>query len=377
MLNTASPSDTMVPTCPSAPATSTKGAISNCTYPCDAVCWADANWRYTYYDDSSGQYAVYCDSQGYDRNYSYTTNPHCTDGNLYGSQVQDNGYFQPNFQCADFVSRALVQNYQIAGVGSGGVNGKTPATPPIGTYSFQTYRFTYAPYSSNTTYNLILVSSFKQYLLNSGLGVSIGTNISQAQAGDVVIYYNSSGTAIHTMITTSAGFYSNGRWDVLLDGHNASAYHNLLSWWLGGSGIASFSIIHMRGSLTGSNGLASLSGGSWTSFTDSYGQSSYWAYTVAGSTPTASAQFPDSAEYQLCALAVYIPSGYATAGVYFQVQMANGSWVSRYVNESNIDGWALLYKWGELSSTPTLIKVNNNNNSPYQQLGVGQVAFLC
>ena len=348
-------------------------------YPCDAVCWADNNWRYTYYDDSSGSYSIYCSGSGY--NYGYTTNPQCAGGNIYSAQVPGNGYWQPNFQCADFVSRALTQNHQIAGVGNGGVKGVFPATPPIGTYSYQTYRFTYTPYSSDTTYNLILVSSFKQYLLNTGLGVNIGTNVGQAQPGDVVIYYNSSGTATHTMIITSTVVNSSwgggGGWDAYLDGHNASSYHQLLSWWMSNPENASFSIVHMRGSLTGSSGQATLSGSGWTNFTDGYHQAAAWISTVGSGGSTASAQFSDYQETTSCAVAVYVPNGNATANIVFSVEMANGSWADRTVNENNIDGWALLYKWGELGSPPELIDVGNYNGVWGQQLGVGQMAFLC
>jgi hypothetical protein len=357
-------------------------------YPCDAVCWSDNNWNYTYYDDSSGSYSIYCDLAGY--NNSYSTNPQCVDGNQYGAQVPSNGvgggspgtteYFQPNFQCADFVSRALTQNYQIAGVGNGGVKGVFPATPPIGAYSYQTYRFTYTPYSSDKTYNLIYVPNFKQYLLDSGLGISIGTNIAEAQPGDVVIYYNSSGTAIHTMIITSTvqdGWTKYGGWDAIMNGHNASAYHNTLQWWMENPDNASFSIIHMRGSLTGSSGQATRYGSGWTNFTDGYGQSASWVYTISSGNATAWAQFSDYEETTPCAVAVYVPSGNALANLTFGVEMANNGWVYRTVNEANIDGWALLYKWGELSSPPELINVGNNNGQSNVKMGIGEMAFLC
>lgn len=371
-------------TCSTMPGSPASGISPYCSYPCDAVCWADANWSYTYYDDSSGSYSIYCDSNGYPTypvDYSYTQDPHCFDGNQYSSQVPGNGYFQPNFQCADFVSRALVQNHQIAGLGNGGINGQFPATQPTGssgTYSFQWYPFTYTPYSSDNAYNLILVPTFRQYLLDSGLGVSIGTSVSQAQAADVVVLYHN-GSPTHVMITTGAGYWNStlGQWDVLVDSHNASSYHQNLSWWMSNPYNTSFEIIHMRGSGTGSVGQAILYGGTWNSFTDTYGQSASWAYTTGNSNATAWAQYPDSGEFEPCLIAVYVPSGNGTASLTFGVQMSDGSWAYQSVNENNIDGWAVLFTWGELSSTPTIINVGNNNGSPYQQMGVGQMAFLC
>ncbi len=354
-------------------------------YSCDAVCWADNNWNFTYYDDSAGPYSIYCDSVGYDVNSSYTTNPHCDDGNFQAAQVPGNGYYQPNFQCADFVARALTQNYLIAGVGNGGVNGQSPVTKSVGTYSFQNYRFTYTPYSHNTVYNLILVSSLKQYLLDSGLGIDIGTDLAQAQPGDVVIYYtvDSQGqelTDTHAALITSTfqdGWSDGGGWDALIDGHNLSSYHDTLQARAAANPQLKWKIIHMRGSLGGSDAQSTRSGSGWTKFTDGYGRTSYWVKTTNKKSPTAWTQFSDSSEATTCAVVVYVPSGHGTATLSFGVQMNNGSWVYRTVNESNIDSWALLFKWGELSAPPSIIKVSNNNGSTTQQMGIGEMAFLC
>jgi len=42
-----------------------------------------------------------------------------------------------------------------------------------------------------------------------------------------------------------------------------------------------------------------------------------------------------------------------------------------------LDGWALLYKWGELSSAYNKINVSNNTGINGQQLGIGEMAFMC
>ncbi|HLG77724.1 MAG TPA: hypothetical protein VKX46_15005 [Ktedonobacteraceae bacterium] len=215
---------------------------------CDRVCWADANWNYTKYDDTS---SIYCDMNGYSGGY-YSAS--CSDGNtMSGVQVPGGGpgagngneYYQPNFQCADFVARALTQDGLVPGLNNGGVYGSSPATNSIGSPSYQS--------GNSTGYNLIYVPTLDNYLINSGLGTNIGTNVSQAAPGDVIIYYDSSGD-YHTMLITSAPFQSGSTWEVYLDGHNASAYHNLLTYWT--SANPSFKIIHLKSSAGGSNNIS-------------------------------------------------------------------------------------------------------------------------
>jgi hypothetical protein len=45
--------------------------------------------------------------------------------------------------------------------------------------------------------------------------------------------------------------------------------------------------------------------------------------------------------------------------------------------ENTLDGWVLLFTWGELNATPTLINVGNNNGTTTQKMGAGAMAFLC
>ncbi len=60
---------------------------------CDRICWADANVDYTDYTDAH-------------------TVPN-----------SDGTYTQPNFQCAEFVARAITQDGMLPGLKNGGVNG--------------------------------------------------------------------------------------------------------------------------------------------------------------------------------------------------------------------------------------------------------------
>ena len=68
-----------------------------------------------------------------------------------------------------------------------------------------------------------------------------------------------------------------------------------------------------------------------------------------------------------CAFAIYVAQGNATAQVYFGVYNTGSGSVIRQVNENAIDGWALLYRWGELSSAYDLISVSNNTGISGQQ----------
>lgn len=205
-------------------------------YKCDRVCWADANWNYNYYDDSSGPYAIYCDNQGY--NSSYSTNPGCIDGNVYGAQVPSSGlYFQPNFQCADFVSRALTQDGLLPGLNNGGVNGSSPASDTVNAYA------NYHAANGNI-YHLwnVGVTGYRglhDYLLDSGLATNIHQNVQLAQPGDVVFLIDSNGSYYHTMIIVAV---NNG--SIYVDAHNRARYHSLMdSTMLGTSG---FDIYHLK-----------------------------------------------------------------------------------------------------------------------------------
>ncbi len=339
---------------------------------CGSACWADNNWAYNRYDDAS---PLYCDGNGYTGTWGTFA---CADGNnMYGVTPPGSppyqGYFQPYFECAEFVARSLGQDGDIPGLHNGGVNGITPVTSTIGSYSYDRFPFTYvgASYSGDTIYALDNVNGLYNYLINSGLGYSIGTNMGSASLGDVVFFYSGSSLE-HTMIVTGIISGGSGVTDLELDGHNVDNYHISLNYVKGG--FSSYVIIHRRIN-TGAFGQPTLSG-SWNSTTDGYGQAIHWVYTSCSTCDTAGATYSISDQGR-CAVAVYVPAGNATANINFGVKQANGSWALRAVNENAIDGWALLYKWGSLSSDPVLINVSNNSGTSGQQLGIGQEAFMC
>ncbi|HEU5440353.1 MAG TPA: hypothetical protein VFU88_13765 [Ktedonobacterales bacterium] len=346
-----------------------------CYYGCGSICWADDNYLYTKYNDAA---ALYCDGNGYLGSYgSY----YCKDGTNYSAaQVPGGGWFQPYFQCAEFVSRAMGQDNEIPGLKNGGVQGATPATPLTGSYSYDSFPFTYVggSYSSDTRYHLDNVghdgvTGLYEYLINSGLAHYVGTDLSQVYPGDVIFFTEGSGFG-HVMLVTGTvqdGWSGGNGWDAYLDGHNASAYHGLLKNWVANTGP--FTAVDLQG-YYGSSGNPSVTG-SWNSFTDGYGTPSWWQWTE-GSNLTAGATWSFSTSSP-CAVAVYIPNGNATANVNFGVNLYNGTRSLRGVNESAIDGWALLFKWGQLPSSPQWINVSNNTGNYNQQLGISQMAFMC
>jgi hypothetical protein len=348
---------------------------------CDVVCWADDNWNYTSYDDTS---QLYCDSSGES---GYYPNYSCGDGtNHDGTIVQGNGgagvnWYQPFFQCAQFVARALTQEGAIAGLLNGGAGGYTPASPYIGSYSYSYYPFTLPPYSANTNRDLTNVNGLYHYLMDSGIvSGSLGHNVASAMPGDVVFFYDSTtlndSTREHVMLITGAeqdgGSGGVGGWDGIVDGHNAAAYHQLIQ----NQQFPGFEVLHLRTNEVVVEGQPTLQGTRWNGFTDGYGQPASWVYTTNQSSPTAQARYYFSGNSYTRGLAVWVPRN--NANVEFSTELANGTWVGRFnVNENNFDGWALLFAWGTLASPPTLIWVGNDNGTTTQQLGVGKEAHIC
>ncbi|MDH6137682.1 hypothetical protein P3T37_007115 [Kitasatospora sp. MAA4] len=105
------------------------------------------------------------------------------------------GADQDNYQCAEFVARALAAAGLVPGLG--------PDDP-------QSDYFTYtAP--NGKTYDLLLISDLPQYhnlydyLMDSGLGTDVGDHPEQARPGDVVVTYAGPGvTKSHTGLVDTA-----------------------------------------------------------------------------------------------------------------------------------------------------------------------------
>jgi hypothetical protein len=125
---------------------------------------------------------------------------------------------QPDYQCAEFVARALA----AAGL-----------VPGLRTDDPQSAYFHYTA-SSGTTYDLLLISDLPQYhnlydyLIDSHLGTDVGDRPAQARPGDVVVTYaGPGGTKSHTGLVVTA---QTGSAEPTLDAHNRArshyGYHN-------------------------------------------------------------------------------------------------------------------------------------------------------
>ena len=112
----------------------------------------------------------------------------------------------PDFQCAEFVSRALSAE--------GLVPGLTPSS------SWDSYGSYGHDASTNAPYNLRLVGDLYTYL-TSNFGKDIGDNPAQASPGDVVFYYNFAGALQHVALLTVTGSVPGGS-DTLMDAHNVA-----------------------------------------------------------------------------------------------------------------------------------------------------------
>lgn len=122
------------------------------------------------------------------------------------------GNAQPDFECAEFVSRSLTH---------GGI------VPGLSAYnSSQTAYGNYKP-GNGKTYDMLLVTplsgyhTFQAYLTDYGLATNIGHNLSSARYGDVVIFEDSNHVAQHTVIIVKVG---SGTGTTLIDAHNNAHY---------------------------------------------------------------------------------------------------------------------------------------------------------
>ena len=123
------------------------------------------------------------------------------------------GADQDNYQCAEFVARAMAAAGLIPGL-----NANSP----------QNDYFTYkAP--NGKVYDLLLITPLPQYntiydyLMDSGLGIDVGDQPTVAQPGDfVVTYLGTNGEASHMGVIATAPTASA---EATVDAHNHARYH--------------------------------------------------------------------------------------------------------------------------------------------------------
>jgi hypothetical protein len=182
-----------------------------------AVSYANSHWNWTYYN--------------------HTSHPSCTSGDSSGCSnavnVPAQGYFQPDFQCAEFVARALATEGYIPGLSS---------TSSQGAYG------SYKP-GNGKTYDLLSITtnlagpgigSVADFLTTYGYFKNVGHTVGDAEPGDLVVFTSGS-TAEHVALITSSD-YSIAT--IRIDAHNTARYDIPLS-----NEIAGFSgwyILHIQ-----------------------------------------------------------------------------------------------------------------------------------
>ena len=123
------------------------------------------------------------------------------------------GSAQPDYQCAEFVARALAA--------AGLIPGLSPNAPQDDYFDYT------AP--NGEVYDLLLISPLPQYhnlydyLMDSGIGQDVGDQPSEAQPGDIVVTYaGPDGEMSHTGLVATAPTATD---EATVDAHNNARYH--------------------------------------------------------------------------------------------------------------------------------------------------------
>jgi uncharacterized protein (DUF427 family) len=342
---------------------------NNCTVPC----WADANWNYNIYSDNSS---------GRDCPTAYN--------NCVNRTQAPAGRFQPDFQCAEFASRAMAQGYTVPGLINGGQKGfsGTVTGHQGGGWDFGLYSMTTAPYNSTSQYWLVNVggpgnpSGLYDYLTNNGIGQDDGNNFAAAGWGDVVFFKFGGSSFEHVMLVVGEYKASNGVWHVIVDGHNVDQYHGDVA----ANDSGGVTLVHIpmdqQDGLTANPTLYNYyntppfwSGTNYDGLGIAY---HYVGMTGNNNTLTASADLGWSGNpFTSCGIAFYVPQGNATGNVNVTVTEANRHQSYYTVNENNIFGAALVVKPNTFGSPITYVSVDNSGGSTWQDLGVGQFFYFC
>jgi hypothetical protein len=340
---------------------------NNCTVPC----WADNNWQFNLYDDSSN---------GRDCANVYY--------NCIYRQKDPGGRYQPDFQCAEYVSRALAQGYAVPGLINGGVSGfPGTVTGHAGNgWDFAKYSMTRAPYNGTAQYWLTDTggpgnpTGLFEYLTNDGIGVNDGTNAAAAGWGDVVFFYEGQSSFQHVMVVTSLYTDSSGKTHLIGDGHNVATYHADIA----DSGGSGFVLVHIP--MDEQDGLAGMpayyysgSGNNWSGQTnDGWGQPYRYIYMTGNSGYSGFANLNMSNTLTSCGIAIFAPNAaVASATATIQIALANRTSVYYSVSEANLYGAALVVAPNTLGSPIVGVSMDNHGGNASQAFGLGQIMYFC
>ncbi len=182
-----------------------------------AVSYVNSHWNWTYYN--------------------HTAHLSCKYSNYTGCSTVRNvpaqGYFQPSFQCAEFVARALASEGYIPGLSS------TSSQSAYGSYK---------P-GNGKKYDLLTITSnlagpgigsVADFLTTYGYFKNVGHTVGDAEPGDLVVF-TSGRTAEHVALIISSNY---SRATIRIDAHNTARYDMPLN-----NEIAGFSgwyILHIQ-----------------------------------------------------------------------------------------------------------------------------------
>jgi hypothetical protein len=185
-----------------------------------AVAYANSHWNWTFYN--------------------HATRQACTNGDSSGCFPAKNaaaGQFQPQFQCTEFVSRALAAE--------GFIPGRNANSAQTGKNSFETYK----P-GNGKTYDLLLVTpdsthhTLVQFLETFGYAKNVGHNLGNAEPGDMVVFNdlgsNGKPVAAHIGLIVKKGKTTAA---TLIDAHNTARHNFSLKSEI--SGFSSWYILHI------------------------------------------------------------------------------------------------------------------------------------
>lgn len=290
-----------------------------------------------------------------------------------GGTVTD-GANQDNFQCAEFVSRALAAAGLIPGL-----NANSPRT---GTGSFEQYN------ANGKTYNLLNVGSVAvhitwpidlgigynlglyDYLIDSGLGKDIGYNTNAAMPGDVVFWYGYNSPADgthrhHAGLLVATGNPS----ETFYDAHNLARYWQPITSDSETKSIVRLNKNYLSESVTQlETGTSACPGDTeYFSATDAYGVPIWWTY-AAGSHPCIRVAYTPRVTTSSCTFKFYVPAGHATAVVYFGYWTTDGVKHYASIDEGPREGWYNVFT----SANVNRIEFQDNDGQAYPlQLGWG------
>lgn len=158
---------------------------------------------------------------------------HWNCANISCSSTVSAGSAQPNFQCAEFVARALSTEGLVPGLNS------SSSQSAYGSYKAangKTYDLLWVGWTTADGYDTG-INGLYQYLIDNNIASNIGNSPSSAGVGDVVIYHEGQG---HTSLIVTAGS------SPLIDAHNNARYHIGYT-----EGYSSLVILHISGSTGG------------------------------------------------------------------------------------------------------------------------------